>query len=594
MFRRRSQGFALPTVVVSSVVLFAVLVSAMGAVASIQASLKDQFDQALARDAAESGTVYAEFCYAGSASTATTSQWPKAGTLDTDKGCLGQSRGSVCTTTPEKCYVAENGNTRTTFSVGTATVSGITYQFKSQGQAITARASGGAAAPIVSAPLSFKGNVSVTGIASGNDTSCAIQQAKLYCWGKNNYGQVGNGTTTNVTSPVLIQGPLAGKFVYAVGTGVSHTCAVAGTTPGTTADATAQLYCWGDNSKYQYGIGNNTTSSTIPMLAANTASRYPVAVTGRDHTCTIQVLKTNAADRVEACWGNNQYGQAGESGTATATPTLLNPKPSMGYGFRLRTSPYAQLTSVKEINSVSGNTSCGINGTSAYCIGRNNAGQLGDGSTEGTNPRVKYATGMTNVKSIVSNTGSVCVIRINDGGYNRTWCWGGNGPVSSGDPDYRLDSGPNFNGGSEHGTPKRLLTTGTLLSKNVTDIAMSDYNICQLIDAKVYCSGYNDNGQLGQGNTDGPDGSPSIVRGTPPPINAAKVRSANNAVQVKGELADKAVIRIEGGNNHFCAITSDAGVYCWGGNSLGQLGNGGTSPSEKKPVKVKLPPPVLF
>ena len=577
----------MPTVVVSSVVLFAVLVSAMGAVASVQASLRDQLDQALARDAAESGTVYAEYCYSLANPTAVAGQWPRASTtLDTDNTCFGAARAATCAATPAKCYVAENGNTRTTFSVGAATVSGITYQFKSQGKATTARASGGTSAPTVSASMSFKSNVSVTGIVSGNDTTCAIQQAKLYCWGKNNSGQVGNGTTATVTTPTLIQGPFAGKFVYKVGTGVNHTCAIAGTTAGTTPTTTAQLYCWGSNSLYQYGIGNNTTSSTIPMLAANTASRYPAEVSGRDHTCTVQVLKTNTADRVQACWGNNTYGQAGESGGAVATPVINNPKTTMGYGFRLRTSPYAFITNVKEINAVSGNTACGINGTSAYCIGRNNAGQLGDGTTESTNPRVKYATGMTNVKSIVSNTGKVCVIRINDGGYNRVWCWGGNGPVSDGAPDYRLDAGPNFSGSSEHGTPKRLLTAGTLLNKNVTDLAVSDWNICQLIEGKVYCSGYNDKGQLGQGNATGPAGGAATA--------TSQVRWANNAIQVQGELTNKVVTKIEGGNDHFCAVTSDAGVYCWGSNALGQLGNGGTSTVPALPTKVKLPPPVVF
>ena len=63
MYRRASKGFALPTIVISSVILFAVLVSSMGVASSMQATLRTQYNEALSRDAAESGVAYAKYCY---------------------------------------------------------------------------------------------------------------------------------------------------------------------------------------------------------------------------------------------------------------------------------------------------------------------------------------------------------------------------------------------------------------------------------------------------------------------------------------------------------------------------------------------------
>ena len=593
--RQSSKGFALPTVVITSVVMFAILVVAVGTVSSSRVSLDTQYYEDIAKDAAESGVAYAGDCVNEIGGTATTSQWSNSTTVTLDSGedCYGTAiSGANCTNSagPSQCYVVSQGNVRTRFVVQPLKLSSTVFVLTATGYTDVYRSGSNTKWKTYSATMSLTTYSDQYGLVTGNDTTCSVQKGQLYCWGKNNHGQVGNGTTsTSVTTPTLIQGLLANKFVYDVGTGVSHTCAIAGTTP--QIGTTAQLYCWGDNSLYQYGIGNNTTESTLPMLAANTSSRYPVAVSARDHTCTIQVLKTNVNDRVEMCWGNNTYGQAGESGAASATPTLLNPKPSMGYGFRLRVSPYAQLTSVQKINSVSGNTSCGINGTSAYCIGRNNAGQLGDGTTAGTNPRVQYAVGMTSSSKIVSNSGSVCVI---NGG--RTWCWGGNGPISDQKPDFRLDSGPNFNTSSEHGTPKRVITAGANVNATVTDIAMTDWNLCQVISGAVWCSGYNDLGQLGQNNTLGPDGQPSIARGTDPnavTLPASKVRSANSAVRVNGALLGKTVSKIVGGNDHFCAITADRLVYCWGSNSFGQLGDG-TTTTRTTPTRIKMPPSTLF
>ncbi len=581
----------------------------MGTVSSVRATLTTQFNEALARDAAESGVAYADYCY--SQRDSVSANWPNAtsgngATLDSGDDCNGNPVTAWnCGTASENpnCYVAKFGNTRVTFSIPRPTVSGVAYKFQAKGIVATVRAStGGASGLSWDSTLSYSGFSQISGYATGNDTACAIQLGKLYCWGRNDYGQAGVGTTTDVTTPTLVQGPLAGKYVYDVGTGITHACAVAGPTSAPTTSS--RLYCWGNNLLYQYGIGNNTTSSTVPMLAASVSGYYPVATSGRDHNCAIMVSNTNSAIRKEYCWALNDQKQSGETGSATATPTVATTptvvdnrtgadvggggtkvvKPSPNAPIRIKASPYSDLSDVKVIDSVNGNTSCGIDGAKVFCIGDNSAGVMGDGNTSGDNIRVTYAIGMTSTTSIAVNFGKICAINA-----SRLYCWGNNGVA--GTSNFRLDSGPNFPSASNTGTPKQPITTGAHNGQNITDVSLTDYSGCFIKSGGVYCWGYNDLGQLGQGNTLGPDGLPSVASGTA--ASAAKVRSANNAIKVNGALVGKTAIKIVGGNAHFCAITSDGGVYCWGDNSYGQLGIGSTTNSTL-PVQAKLPPPTLY
>lgn len=134
-------------------------------------------------------------------------------------------------------------------------------------------------------------------IAAGQSHTCAIASSgTTYCWGLNEHGQLGDGTSTQRTSPTAVTGP---QFV-AVTAGVRHTC-------GLTSAGVA--YCWGDNTHGQLGDGATTGRLAPTAVAGNLAFAYLKA--GDLFTCGI----TSAG--VAYCWGDNEYGQLGD-GTKTS------------------------------------------------------------------------------------------------------------------------------------------------------------------------------------------------------------------------------------------------------------------------------------
>jgi alpha-tubulin suppressor-like RCC1 family protein len=96
-------------------------------------------------------------------------------------------------------------------------------------------------------------------IAAGDEHTCALKGGQVYCWGYNDYGQLGDGTTTDRTTPTLVaDGAMGNSGVTAVAAGWYHTCALKG----------GQVYCWGWNGNGQLGDGTNTNRTT-PTLVAN-------------------------------------------------------------------------------------------------------------------------------------------------------------------------------------------------------------------------------------------------------------------------------------------------------------------------------------
>src|SRR5437870_9365167 len=122
------------------------------------------------------------------------------------------------------------------------------------------------------APVPVAPGVSFAAVTGGAAHTCGLTtglSAAAYCWGGNGSGQLGDGTKTNQLTPVLVQAP-AGVSFAAVTAGAAHTCGVT---------AAGAAYCWGDNGFGQLGDGT-TTSQSSPVLVEQWAARGTAAAPG--------------------------------------------------------------------------------------------------------------------------------------------------------------------------------------------------------------------------------------------------------------------------------------------------------------------------
>ncbi len=242
-------------------------------------------------------------------------------------------------------------------------------------------------------------------IGAAEATSCALDDTgTLYCWGANDRGQMGNGTSTGTLRPIAVDitGALRGRAIRRFSIGGEHACAI---------DDQGFAYCWGANEHGQLGIGT-TGDSIVPVPVAGTDAiaqgTYESITVGGDSTCGW------SRDAVVACWGANGSGQLG---IATTTDSYIPRRvafdpPLSGSGrFQLRTG---------------GSTVCLAGSREVTrCWGANGSGQLGDGSTRDSGVP-------TQLTGTVAGEDPPPIVRVGIGprtscglsGDGRMWCWG--------------------------------------------------------------------------------------------------------------------------------------------------------------------------
>jgi alpha-tubulin suppressor-like RCC1 family protein len=202
------------------------------------------------------------------------------------------------------------------------------------------------AAPVVVTGFSTGGAASVS--AGYTYHTCAVKtDGSLWCWGYNWCGQLGDGTKTDRSTPVMVTGFSSG--VASVSARGSFTCAV---------KTDGSLWCWGENYYGQLGDGTITQRLT-PVMVTGLSSGVAAVATGGEHTCAVKT------DGSLWCWGWNQFGQLGD-GTKTnrSTPAV---SPGLSAGVASVAAGEASTCAVKTDGSL-------------WCWGSNQDGWLGDGT----------------------------------------------------------------------------------------------------------------------------------------------------------------------------------------------------------------------
>jgi alpha-tubulin suppressor-like RCC1 family protein len=312
--------------------------------------------------------------------------------------------------------------------------------------------------------------VTLTQVHVGDDFACGLSSAGgAYCWGDNNDGQLGNGTTTNSSVPVAVttSGALSGVTLTAISANRYTVCALS---------STGTVYCWGADDFGQLGNGGSNTNSSVPV--AVTTSGTPMAgativqiSTGWEHACAL-----SSAGAVY-CWGDNTYGELGNSTTTSSGV------------------PVATATDGVQAAAVSAGEfeTCGLTTTgAAYCVGNDQYGQLGNGTT-GTSVSTASPVTSSGALSGVTLTqlsvgqGHVCALSATGAAY----CWGYDAYGQLG----------NNSSTSPVNTPVAVYTGGTLSGVSLAQISAGNtYTCAQSASGTSYCWGSGASGELGNNN----------------------------------------------------------------------------------------------
>ncbi|OBS51708.1 hypothetical protein A8B73_14880 [Methylosinus sp. 3S-1] len=334
-------------------------------------------------------------------------------------------------------------------------------------------------------------------------SACALTSVGgVMCWGYNEFGAVGDGTTTDRPSPVAVSGLSGG--VVAITTGALHACAL------TVAGA---VLCWGSNANGQIGDGTMTNRLT-PVAVSGLSSGVVAIAAGQFHNCAL----TSAG--AVLCWGWDGLGQLGD-GVENYYVNRLTPVGAWG------------LSSGVVSITAGDNHSCAVmRGGAARCWGQNHRGQLGDGTTTERSKPVAVTGLAGGVAAIMAGGVHTCAVTS----AHAVKCWGYNyyGQVGDGTTTTRI-------------TP--VAVSG--LSSGVVALAAGYGHNCALKgDGGLWCWGRNYFGQVGDRTT--------THRATP--------------VSVPGHT--RGVLAIALGGDHSCVSVGGGIVRCWGNNWHGELGDG--------------------
>ncbi len=379
-------------------------------------------------------------------------------------------------------------------------------------------------------------------VSVGEDHVCAVVggDRHLYCWGDNSFGQLGLGATGQSSTPVQIQEQTSGTA-----TPLTDVHAVSASQKRTCAVAGGDrhLYCWGSNTRNRLGTGNTGQTPVQILESGGSHGMGPYLTDVR--FVSVGSFHTCAivgeTDRALYCWGRNTSGELGNGNPVFSVPT---PVQVLAEGGIHGEGPY-----LNDVHAVSARIhhTCAIVGGDRhlYCWGSNNQEGLGDGTSSDrlTPVQVLAEGGILGEGPYLTRVASVsekCAVVSN--GDNAVYCWG---------PDKQLEKVPAGEAPDDG--------DGYLTDADIKDDSISSGGASCVIagtEKGVYCWGEfiggMDNGRIVRRNNLNPD---RVLR--------------------NGETHLTDATAVSTSEKHGCAIASGS-VYCWSYDATGGLGAGTT------------------
>ncbi|MBV7538089.1 Ig-like domain-containing protein [Duganella sp. sic0402] len=362
-----------------------------------------------------------------------------------------------------------------TYSDGsTKTMTGLTWATKSGAATVatiatsglvTAKGVGKETITATSTTDSISGSYDLTVIApwtqissGGNQTVALKADGKLYSWGSNIQGQLGDGSSTSRNAPVTVSGNSTLWKQVAVG----HQFVVAIRTDGT-------LWTWGYNKNGQ--LGDGTQNSSLVPKQIGTLKIWTAVAAGKSHVLALQTTTTTGTNPTSVstlwAWGGNYAGQLGDG---TLVDKLMPTK--------IGTASWNSV-------AAAGDHSLGIQATgqTLWGWGANESGQVGNGVASGSAVTAPVQIGSATWLSVAAGTAHSLGIRTDGSLY----AWGVNASGQLGNSGTALQSAP---------VPVDTSTRWSQVAGGDT------HSIGVRNDGTLWAWGSNANGQLGNGSTD--------------------------------------------------------------------------------------------